>query len=135
MERVVKGIVVSGVSDGSKYVNIYKEVFVKEIGIEPFPGTLNIVIWPPHLQNIKSSMGERSLIVVRPPLEGLANVRCMKAHLSSRKGRSRSEREEVYIIMPERTVTPGYVVEVIAASNLRDKLNLKDGDMVEIIIP
>jgi len=126
---IFRGIVFSGLGEGAYYVRVYSRFFLEKMGFIPYPGTLNLKL--KSLDDIKIA---RSILMLPGiTIKGFSNdsrsygdVKCYKAYI---KG------EEVYLVFPERTHYGADVVEVISAENLRDKLKLKDGDIVDVEIP
>jgi riboflavin kinase len=126
---IFRGIVFSGLGEGAYYVRIYSRFFLEKMGFIPYPGTLNLKL--KSLDDIKIA---RSILMLPGiTIRGFSNdsrsygdVKCYKAYIRG---------EEVYLVFPERTHYGADVVEVISAENLRDKLKLKDGDIVDVEIP
>jgi riboflavin kinase len=126
---IFRGIVFSGLGEGAYYVRVYSRFFLEKMGFTPYPGTLNLKL--KSLDDIKIA---RSILMLPGiTIRGFSNdsrsygdVKCYKAYIRG---------EEVYLVFPERTHYGADVVEVISAENLRDKLKLKDGDIVDVEIP
>lgn len=122
-----KGIVFSGLGEGSYYVKLYRRVLRDKIGFDPFPGTLNLRAVA--IEDLKALERIRSL----PALEikafkdrgrSLGSARCYRVLIENRlRG---------VLIVPERTHYGKDVAEILAAEKLREKLGLKDGDIVTI---
>jgi len=125
-EVMLEGILFSGIGEGAWYVSQpgYRKQFAEKLGFNPFPGTLNLRLKPeyedekrlletiPHVQIEGFRDGERTF----------GPVVCYKAKIN--------DAEDGALISAVRTHYAGDVVEVIAASNLRVKLGLRDGDTV-----
>ncbi|MCG2908226.1 MAG: CTP-dependent riboflavin kinase [Sulfolobales archaeon] len=125
----IKARVVSGKGEGSLYVSLpyYRESFVKYLGFEPYPGTLNAIIYD------RTSMENRVLLDMykgieipekREPDRILGSVKAFPASVG---GISPSA-----LVIPSRSVHPKSVIELISPIKLRDALNLKDGDEIEV---
>ncbi|MFH1977894.1 MAG: DUF120 domain-containing protein [Candidatus Aenigmatarchaeota archaeon] len=107
----IRGIVVSGAREGEIYVPRYNKIFLEKLGFEAFPGTLNIrVEEKPVLEN------EIKII----PDKGF-KLKCFNISIHDNKGA---------IIVPEETKHSENILEIVSPINLREKLNLKDGDEV-----
>lgn len=121
----IKGIVVSGIGEGKFYVSQkkYKAEFTKKLGIDPYPGTLNLMI--------NEAEKNRLLDLKKPVLiKGFAtgsrtfgDIVCYNVLINQIRSA---------IIIPKRTHHDNNIIEVISKEFLRDKLNLKDGSEVEI---
>ena len=125
-EVMLEGILFSGIGEGAWYVSQpgYRKQFAEKLGFNPFPGTLNLRLKPeyedekrlletiPHVQIEGFRDGERTF----------GPVVCYKVKIN--------DAEDGALISAVRTHYAGDVVEVIAASNLRVKLGLRDGDTV-----
>lgn len=118
---ILRGKVVNGFGEGSRYVSIYRDVFLKYLGIDPYPGTLNIeLLEPPELP-----MEIVKPIEIPPPSPLYGKVLAVKAWIRG---------VEVYIVRPLRSRHPGRIIEVVSQYNLKEKLGVKTGDVVEILI-
>ncbi len=117
----LKGVVVSGLGEGAKYVEKYKGVIKKYLGIDPYPGTLNIDIKRDLTDLLPYIQG----ILVPPPSNGYAPIIAYKARMFN---------DTVYVVKPCITRHGWNIIEVIARDNLRRKYGLKNGDLVEIVI-
>jgi riboflavin kinase len=125
-EVMLEGILFSGIGEGAWYVSQpgYRKQFAERLGFNPFPGTLNLRLKPeyedekrlletiPHIQIEGFRDGERTF----------GPVVCHKTKIN--------DSEDGALISAVRTHYAGDVIEVIAASNLREKLGLRDGDTV-----
>jgi riboflavin kinase len=129
-EVVLEGTLFSGIGEGAWYVGQsgYRRQFAEKLGFNPFPGTLN-------LRLKREYEGERRLLETLPRvvIEGFRDgertfgpVVCHKAKIN--------DVEDGALISAVRTHYAGDVIELIAPSNLRAKLELKDGDIVKVRI-
>lgn len=126
---VLKGKVFSGSGEGRKYLSIkdYREGIKKLLGFSPYKGTLNIKLLEESL--------EKKAELLRMPMKFLKGfekngkryngVFLIECYINGVKGG---------IVIPIKSRYGNDVVEVIAKQNLRKKLNLKDGDVVEIVV-
>jgi riboflavin kinase, archaea type len=127
-EVMLEGILFSGIGEGAWYVSQpgYHRQFAERLGFNPFPGTLNLRLKPeyedekrlletiPHIQIEGFRDGERTF----------GPVVCHKTKIN--------DSEDGALISAVRTHYAGDVIEVVAASNLREKLGLRDGDTVRV---
>jgi riboflavin kinase len=129
-EVVLEGTLFSGIGEGAWYVGQsgYRRQFAEKLGFDPFPGTLN-------LRLRREYEDERRLLETLPhiEIEGFRDgertfgpVICHKAKIN--------DAEDGALISAVRTHYAGDVIELIAPSNLRAKLQLKDGDIVKVRI-
>lgn len=120
----ILGFVISGTRRGSYFISqkFYSEQFEKELGFRPFPGTLNIQVQEENLAQI-AEIPEEEFGMIKGS-ENFGDVRYIKASLN----------EEVNgaIVFPAKTQHPQDILEFIASVNLRDHLNLKDGELVSL---
>lgn len=129
---VMRGEVVSGVGDGKYYMELdpYLEQFREKLGYEPHPGTLNI-----SLEDLESIESKRDLMFSRGiDIEGfesdgreLGRARCYPCEVENGE-----KSAEGAVIIPERSHYGPEVLEVVSEFNLREKLNLEDGDEVTV---
>ncbi len=110
-------------------MSIYSKEFRKVLGLNPYPGTLNIKIEEGDLVNRYSSCLERmKYIIIEPPKIPGAKLGKVLAYPATFNGLN------VYIVRPAITVYKLDVIELIAEESLRETFSLKDGDEVEIEI-
>jgi riboflavin kinase len=120
----IEGKVTSGTSTGAEFLKLHwvKKQIVKKLGFIPYPGTLNI--------KLAEESGKLKILLkkARPieilPRKGFCLGRCFKAHLMGNV--------ECAIVLPEVPNYPVDLIEIIASENLRERLHLKDWDIVEV---
>jgi riboflavin kinase len=123
-----KGIVISGMGEGRYYTEQmgYVEQFREKLGFSPYPGTLNVkieLIERNKLRFLKNNQAiEISEFKTRNRTFGA--VRCFKAEINGIKGA---------IVLPMRSHYSN-VLEFISQTFLREKLEIKDDDEVNIVI-
>ncbi len=122
------GKIRSGLGEGGYYISQpeYSRQFKEQLGYTPYPGTLNI-----GLDATETARYERLGANPGLPIGGFARdgrtfggARCFRADLQG---------ESVAIIMPDRTHHAN-TLELLSPHYLRDRLTLKDGDKVEVIV-
>jgi len=127
-ELVLEGELFSGLGEGAYYIHQsgYRKQFIKKLGYDPFPGTLNIRL-------DKRFLRERSLLDMMPFVlaDGFSDgkrsygpVRCIPVSVN---GVARAN-----IITALRSHYGEEILEIIAPMNLREKLGLKDGDTIRV---
>ncbi|RLG79442.1 MAG: riboflavin kinase [Thermoprotei archaeon] len=115
----LRGKVVSGRGEGRKYIEIYRNVLKKKLGIDPYPGTLNIDVGY-DVSKIYLSLNP---IIIEAPTNNYKPVYALPAEVDNIKG---------YVLKPFVTIHGWNILEFIAEISVRNKLGLKDGDLVEI---
>jgi riboflavin kinase len=126
-EVVLEGTLFSGIGEGAWYVSQsgYRRQFLEKLGFDPFPGTLN-------LRLRREYDDERRLLGTLPhiQIDGFRDgdrtfgpVTCYRAKIN--------DVEDGALISAVRTHYASDVIELIAPSNLRARLGLKDGDIVK----
>jgi riboflavin kinase len=123
-----KGLVVSGMGEGRYYTEQtgYIEQFKEKLGFVPFPGTLNVEIELIERNKLRSLKNNQAIEIseFKTRNRTFGAVRCFKAEINSVKGA---------IVLPMRSHYSN-VLEFISPAYLREKLKLKDGDEVNIVI-
>lgn len=124
------GSVITGLGEGQYYTTLkgYHDQFVELLDFEPYPGTLNI-----RLEG--ESVGYRSMLNLKDGIiiDGFKSKnrtfgggRCYPVKLGNgTKGA---------IMIPDRTHYPEDIIEIISPDNLRDKLELKDGSKITVLV-
>lgn len=120
------GEVVSGVGEGSYYMGQqgYRQQFKKEIGFDPYPGTLDVKLNKASLE-LRATLMElpgRQIGGFSIPKRTFGPVKCFPAMLKGTKAA---------VVLPSRSHYSD-VIELIAPKNLRRSLKLEDGDVVKV---
>ena len=120
------GRVVSGLGEGRYYIcqEGYRSQFKRELGFDPYPGTLDVKLDRASLEPRALLEGERGKLIEGfvTPERSFGQVKCFPASLAG---------VEVAAVIPARTHHDD-VIELISPVNLRRKLRLRDGDTVRI---
>jgi len=126
---VIEGVVFSGLGEGAYYVTRkpYKEQFIKKLGFNPYPGTLNLKL----ISQYDTQM--RRELEVQPGIEiqGFKNENRTYGHVKCFPARINGK-EKGAVILALRTHYDSSVIEVIAPHHLRSVLKLKDGNKVKV---
>ncbi len=122
----IKGTVFSGKSEGAKFIELpwVKRQIVEKLGFTPYRGTLNIELTKEEFE--KRALLEKAQAIEISPVKGFSRGKCFKANVM--------DKLECAIVIPEIPNYPRDIIEVIAPTNLREKLQLRDGDSVEVKI-
>ena len=123
-----KGVVVSGLGEGRYYTEQegYVTQFKEKLGIVPYPGTLNVEIEYVEKNKLRLLKNHSSILVEEFKTDNrtFGGVRCFRAKIGGTEGA---------IVLPLRSHYSN-VLEFISPHFLREKLKLKDGDEVKIVI-
>lgn len=119
------GRVATGVGQGSGFTALdwVRRAFVSAVGIEPFPGTLNLQLEPGHALETWARVQAGPGIRI-PGEQGACDARCYPVRVA--------DRLPAAIVLPEVAGYAPTQVELVAAVPLRESLGLSDGDEVEV---
>ncbi|HEW89719.1 MAG TPA: CTP-dependent riboflavin kinase [Candidatus Bathyarchaeota archaeon] len=126
---VLKGVVFTGLGEGAYYVTRegYKRQFVEKLGFEPYPGTLNLRLVEEESLKARRELDFYPGIEIKGfTAEGrtFGAGKCFRAIIN--------DAVEGAVVMAYRTHYGPSVVELISPVCLRERLNLKDGDIVKV---
>ena len=106
----IRGRVEEGLKEAAHFVERYNPHFLRELGFSAFLGTLNV--------RAEVDLPKGKTI---DPGNGFFKVRYLKAKIHGL---------DAAIVIPEKSKHDSNIIEIIAAVNLRETLNLKDGDEI-----
>lgn len=122
----IKGSVFSGKGQGTEFIELpwVEKQITEKLGFTPHHGTLNLKL-------VKRDLKQRTLLqkaraIEISPAKGFSRGRCFKANLA--------DNLKCAVVIPEIPNYPRDIIEVVAPTNLRKELQLKDGDSVEVKI-
>jgi len=124
--QTITGTLFTGVGQATGFTRMdwAREAFQARVGIDPFPGTVNLRIGDEEARagwaRVQASPG----IVIQPPRSDWCNARCYRARIAGRI--------EAAIVLPEIGGYPKDQVELIAPVGVRAALGIADGDPVSI---
>ena len=122
-----EGWVVSGVGRGAEFLSLewVQRELRQRLFLLPYPGTLNLRV----ASEVRDALFARrdSFLRIADPSSASCPAYLQRVILRANGCTCPS----AYLILPELTMYKD-ILEVISAYNLRQKLNLKDGDRVEI---
>ena len=123
-----KGKVISGMGEGRYYTEQkeYVEQFKEKLGFAPYPGTLNVEIKYIERNKLRLLKSYTAITINEFKAENrtFGRVACFRASINGKDGA---------IVLPLRSHYSN-ILELISPHFLRETLNLKDGDEVEIVI-
>ena len=125
-----RGALFTGFGEGGYYISLrgYSEAFIKLLGFEPFPGTLNLRLTNEAMVEQRKRLDLLRGVEVPGFTDGKRTygpVKCFKAKIE--------EDHPGAVLAIERTHYDSSVLEVIAPINLRKALGLKDGDECSLV--
>jgi riboflavin kinase len=123
MQKITfSGIVVSGKGEGSSFINLVwvRNQIHEKLSFEAYPGTLNLKI--KQSKKIKSLFQKSQYIKIIPE-KGFCEGIVIPAFINS---------QNCAIIIPKIKDYPENMIEIISPINLRDKLQVEDGDEITI---
>lgn len=124
----IKGTLVEGLKESGLFMGIpwVKEQFLEKLGIDPYPGTLNLEINDPQDLDTLKEVKTRTGIEILPMEQGFCSATCFHVLINGRvKGA---------IVIPLVDDYPESKLEIIAEERLKDRLSLQVGDIVVIEI-
>ena len=122
---IFEGIVVTGEGNGKKYLGLswVKRQIEEKLGYTPYLGTLNLTLTKESIQ--RKRLLEKKKGVTICPAEGYCVGFLFKACIKSL---------DCAVVLPEVKGYPENVLEIVAPLNLRETMNLKDGDGVIVSV-
>lgn len=126
--QVLTGKVASGKNDASKWLTLFNKQYSDKLGMNIFPGSLNVQLEKPshfNLINAEAAKNTNLVIVEEGEWPGLQRKIIMKpceilGHPAFIWRTSNAERLDTHL------------VELITDVKLREKFGLSDGDTVEV---
>ncbi len=130
MAEEIRGRLASGIGQGRHFTQLAwaREQFAERLGIDPWPGTLNIVVDDPESMPVWVRLRRTPGIRMDNPSDGPhdCDARCYPVLVEGRIGGA--------IVLPEVDGYPPAQIEVIAEVNLREALGIEDGDPLRLAI-
>lgn len=132
-ERLI-GRLATGIGMGKIFTRLdwAKEQFIAGTGIDPFPGTVNVVIDDPESMPVWVRVKRTDGIHMNNPNDGPhdCDAKCWPVTLETAEG----EPINGAIVFPLVDGYPPAQVEVIAAVNVREAFGIEDGDTVTLTL-
>ena len=127
----VNGAVFTGLGEGAYYISLkgYRKQFVRKLGFDPYPGTLNLRLMSALDRMVRDTLEKLPGIQIEGFEDGhrtYGGAKCFIAKLNNSVDGA--------VLVVERTSHDNSVLEVISPARLRDRLGLKDGDIVKVSI-
>lgn len=121
----ISGTLEKGIGEGSYYVSQkeYQKQFKEKLGINAFPGTLNLKVNKEELTSLLANKDPIQINSFQTKTRTFGSIRSYKIKINN---------TEAAIVRPERARHPEDIIELIAEVNLRDSLKINDKDSVKI---
>jgi len=125
---VISGEVFTGLGEGAYYVSLdgYRTQIIEKLGFDPYPGTLNLKLTDPSDLYFREVLSHRAGILIKGFSDEKRTYGSVKAFKAKMHG------IDAAVLLIERTHYGRDTLEVIAPVNLRQALNLRDGDRVSL---
>jgi HAD superfamily hydrolase (TIGR01509 family) len=122
------GCVVTGVGAGASFTQLSwaRQQFIDKLGLDPYPGTLNLLIDTSTDHASWASLKARPGYPINPPDSQWCQARCYPVRIDDHLPGA--------IVLPDVPSYPPAQVEIIAALSLRAELALKDGDQLRLAV-
>jgi HAD superfamily hydrolase (TIGR01509 family) len=122
------GRVVTGVGAGASFTQLSwaRQQFIDKLGLDPYPGTLNLLIDTSTDHASWVSLKARPGYPINPPDSQWCQARCYPVRIDDHLPGA--------IVLPDVPSYPPAQVEIIAALSLRAELALKDGDQLRLAV-
>lgn len=105
-----------------------RAAFREQLGIDPHPGTVNLVLETDTARSAWAALKARPAIVVRPPDPAFCDAHCYHARILGPAGTA----IDAAIVLPQVGSYPPDQVELVAAVGVRDALGLSEGAPVTV---
>lgn len=127
-EMEVRGVIFSDLGKAALFTEIdwVKRQLKEKVGVEPYPGTLNLMVEDSRfLANLKI-LRENPGIEIIPEQENFCTAYCYKVLLEGRIPGA--------IIIPHVSDYPLAKLEIVAPVCVKETLKVKDGDTIAVTI-
>ncbi|MHC5109693.1 MAG: DUF120 domain-containing protein [Planctomycetota bacterium] len=121
--RRISGRLATGRGLGKHYTQLdwARRQFVDKLGIDPFPGTVNLIVNDPASMTVWDGLKEEPGVRIKNPNPGPHDC-CARCFRVSVEGSM-----DAAIVLPEVAGYPSNQVEIIAAIGIRDAMDVSDG--------
>jgi len=125
----IRGKLFTGFGEGAYYItrNGYWKQFTTKLGFKPYPGTLNLKLLTPSDLAARKELENLPGILIEGFSDGQRTYGMLKCFPTIVNNKIKGA-----VLLIQRTHYNSSVLEVIAPINLREKLGIKDGDMVNL---
>lgn len=124
----IEGRLATGIGQGKVFTRLdwARAQFLERLGIDPYPGTVNVIIEDPAQLAAWQRLAASSGVRIDNPNDGPfdCDARCYPVMIAGRIPGA--------IVLPEVKGYPAHQIEIIAAVGVRDALGIADGDPVRL---
>jgi riboflavin kinase len=123
--KILSGKLITGLGEGQYYISLegYRTQFREKLGFDPYPGTLNVKLDAKSIDIRKKITESIRITGFTDQNRTFGKGTCFRVRISNIEGA---------VITPERTHYPEDIIEIIAPVNLRDHLDIKDGNKINV---
>lgn len=123
--KILCGKLITGLGEGQYYISLdgYRTQFIEKLGFDPYPGTLNVRLDSNSIDIRKTIAQSIRITGFTDQNRTFGKGSCFRVRISDIEGA---------VITPERTHYPEDIIEIIAPVNLREHLDLKDGNNINV---
>ncbi len=119
---ILTGKLISGIGDFSFWIDKLQDYYFKKTGMKLYPGTLNVQLEKPY------SLPKKVIRLEKEEYGGTVSVNMVPCRILGIKA---------FILRTDKNEAglgrhPKNIIEVASDIKLRDKYDLKDGDLVEV---
>ena len=129
-ENEFVGRVATGKGQGAHFTRLdwAREQFLDKLGIDPFPGTINLIVDDPNSVNVWNRLKGTAGVRIDNPNDGPndCDARCYPVSIDGRI--------DAAIVLPEVAGYSPLKIEIIAATGIRDALDVDEGDPLRLEI-
>jgi riboflavin kinase, archaea type len=126
--KEIRGIIERGAGQGAYFTRVdwVREQCRRELGYEPYPGTLNVRVMEEDVEILDAFLGDPDFELV-PEDPAFCSAQVKKVTVNG---------VPAAVVLPSREVRvhEQRVIEILAASSLKASLGLKDGDTVTVAL-
>jgi len=130
----VSGEVRTGLGQGAQFTRLgwARAQFIEHCGIDPYPGTLNVLMEDVDQQRCWSQIRATPALVVRAPSAQGCDAGLYPVSIVGYRGTRIPRGIAAAVVVPDVGGYPADQLEIIAAIDLRDHLHVVDGDSLEL---
>ena len=124
----IRGIIAEGLKESSLFTHIpwVRDQFIKKLGIDPYPGTLNLEIVDDRDREAFKQIKKQKGAEIIPAQADFCAAKCFHVLVCGKvKGA---------LIIPQVSDYPESKLEIISSMRIRDALSLDVGDTVSVDI-